>query len=345
MKNLSLIILALVFCQITVSAQPCLPTGITFNTQSQIDSFQIIHPNCTEIEGDVEIKGDDITNLNGLSVVTSIGGSLLIGKNAFMGNFGANPALTSLTGLEGLTSIGGSLFINANSSLTSLSGLDNVTSIGGDFFIGIRDGFGGGSNPVLTSLTGLEGLTSIGGLMEIYNNDSLTSLTELDNVTSIGGNLFIGGNYALTSLSGLDNIDANSIFNLMITSNISLSTCEVQSVCDYLVSPNGSIIIGDNTTGCNSQQEVEAACAAVSVENLTNEESFTIYPNPTTTIITVETATKGSIVILNLNGKKLINRQINEPTTTIDVSTLPSGVYILRFTNDKTISMGKLVKH
>ena len=71
MKNLSLIILILIFFQITTLSQPCLPEGITFTTQAQIDSFQINYPNCNEIEGDVEIIGDDITNLNGLNVLTA----------------------------------------------------------------------------------------------------------------------------------------------------------------------------------------------------------------------------------------------------------------------------------
>jgi S-formylglutathione hydrolase FrmB len=52
----------------------CLPQGITFTNQAQIDNFQTNYPGCTEIEGDVTIAGDDITNLNGLSVLTSIGG-------------------------------------------------------------------------------------------------------------------------------------------------------------------------------------------------------------------------------------------------------------------------------
>jgi len=33
-------------------AQSCLPQGITFTTQAQIDNFQPIYPYCTEIEGD-----------------------------------------------------------------------------------------------------------------------------------------------------------------------------------------------------------------------------------------------------------------------------------------------------
>ena len=33
--------------------QACLPDGIKFSTQADIDNFQTNHSNCTEIEGDV----------------------------------------------------------------------------------------------------------------------------------------------------------------------------------------------------------------------------------------------------------------------------------------------------
>jgi len=79
-----------------------MPDGIEFYSQEQIDNFQTNHPSCTEIEGYVVISGDNITNLNGLSVLTSIGGYLSIE---------ANDALTSLSGLDNVTTIGGDLSV------------------------------------------------------------------------------------------------------------------------------------------------------------------------------------------------------------------------------------------
>ena len=158
MKKLSLIIFVLIFFQITALSQisqTCLPEGITFTTQSQIDSFQINYPNCTEIEGDVEIFGFYITNLNGLNVLTAFGGELIIWHNV---------ALTSLSGLNNVTTIGGDLLIRATYALTSLTGLNNVTTIGGDLLI--RD------NDALTSLSGLDNMTSIGGDLLIRDNDA-----------------------------------------------------------------------------------------------------------------------------------------------------------------------------
>ena len=314
-----------------VMAQSCLPEGIIFTTQAQIDNFQINYPNCTEIEGYVEINGYDITNLNGLNVLTTIGEGLYIdGDNS----------LTSLTGLENLTSIGEYIAIVYNAALISLTGLDNLTSIGGDLWIE--------GNDALTSMTGLENLTSIGGELAIVSNPFLTSLTGLGNLTSIGEWFGIEDNAALTSLTGLDSIDAGSITNLYICYNESLSTCEVQSVCDYLVSPNGTIEIHDNATGCNTQEEVEEACTAGldDISNLNNH--ITIYPNPSSTQITIElpnTPQKNTILtIYNLSGQQYITQPITEPQTVVDISGLPSGIYFVKVVDDKNVMMGKVIK-
>jgi hypothetical protein len=76
MRRLSFVFLVLMFIRVSGPAQSCLPEGITFNRQSQIDSFQVNYPGCTEIEGDVTITGNIIYDLNGLNVLTSIGGNL-----------------------------------------------------------------------------------------------------------------------------------------------------------------------------------------------------------------------------------------------------------------------------
>lgn len=78
MKKLLLTSALIACCLTSLLAQPCLPEGIEITTQVQIDSFQINYPGCSEIEGDVEINGDDFTNLYGLSVINSIGGEFII---------------------------------------------------------------------------------------------------------------------------------------------------------------------------------------------------------------------------------------------------------------------------
>ena len=81
MRKLSIII-SLTFQFISAFSQSCLPEGIEFTTQGQIDHFQMNFPDCSEIEGDVLIRGYYITNLDSLDVLTSVEGDLEISHNA-----------------------------------------------------------------------------------------------------------------------------------------------------------------------------------------------------------------------------------------------------------------------
>jgi hypothetical protein len=77
MKKLVLLILVLLFINIAANSQsPCLPEGIIFTTQEQIDNFQENYPGCTEIMGGVLVESATITNLDGLDGITTIGGYL-----------------------------------------------------------------------------------------------------------------------------------------------------------------------------------------------------------------------------------------------------------------------------
>jgi hypothetical protein len=72
-----------------------------------------------------------------------------------------------------------------------------------------------------------------------------------------------------------------------------------------------------------------------------------VYPNPATDDIIIETLViaEGSVLTIeNLVGQELITRQINEPRTKLDISSLPSGAYFVRLTNDKSVAVGKIIK-
>lgn len=461
--------------EVEIYSCSCLPEGITFTTQEEIDNFQTNHPGCTYIEGDVTIEGAEILNLNGLNVLNSIGGNLTIsndssltqltglnnlntiggslsiygnvllsdmadlaeldavggeirlgieiwdwwtGQYSYVGNHSltsisglqgitsvtnlgviGNDLLTNLTGLNNIISISGSLAVCGNDSLTNLQGLDalieigshliiqennhlndfeglnNLTSVAGkaqigrDTRIGYEEWPPPGGNDLLESFSGIDNLSSVGGDFIIGDNNSLTSLSGLLGLNSIGGSLIITGDTnltnlnglenisfingelairwtALTNLDGLNNISAGSIDELYIRGNPSLSSCDVQSICDYLVIPNGTISIGGNAPGCNSQTEVEAACL-VTVEETTTGNGFTIIPNPAKDNITISYPVITDITalsIFNMSGEKVIERQLDDNETQIDISVLPSGVYFVRLQNEKMVEVGKMVK-
>ena len=279
---------------LTAQSQSCLPEGIIFESQSQIDSFQINYPGCQQIEGDVYIGDNfgnyDITNLNGLNVLTLVEGDLrfrechslndLTGlENLVMiyGNFKIdenntldsltgldnlvyihgdleildNITLDKLTGLQSLDSVGGNVRIQDNNHIKYLTGLDNLKSIGGDLSLY--------TNINLIDLTGLDNLEAIGGTLGIWGNEDLESLEALQNLTYVGYDLEIVNNDKLQSLSGLDNIKGIS-GELKVFSNELLTNCEIQSICNYLSDPKGTVTIYRNAQGCNSPPEIAESC-------------------------------------------------------------------------------------
>lgn len=478
MKKLQLICAIFLLSQYFIFSQTCLPEGITFQCQADIDNFQTNYPGCSEIEGLVYIWDstnlhNDITNVDGLSVLTRIGGSLTVRYNHTLTNLsgfsnltsvggnldigGSNWVLRSLSGLENLTSIGGNLKIVAtkltnlaplanltaipgnldihgNDYLTSLSGLDNITSVSGYLIIG-DSGLGEGNivltsiaalenlasvgeyivimrndellnlnglekltnvpgklsiaaNSSLTSISGLSNVTSIGGWLKIYSNDALSSLSGLDNLitigdelqiynesltsldgleslSSIGGSLSIGGQFGgnpnladitslsnlsliggylsirdnaiLTSLSGLDNINPATINSLYIHENPLLSTCEVQSICNYLVSQDADIEIYENATGCSNEAEVIAVCEFTNASELIPEAIFTVYPNPASKEIYISNKNSVSfkeVVIYDQIGQKVLQKPAMN--NRIDVSELKRGMYIIKLLSNES---------
>lgn len=254
-------------------AQSCLPDGITFTTQQQIEDFATDYPGCTEIIGNVVIGHldgvifTDITSLSGLSQLTSVN-RLSISKNN---------ALTNLEGLENITSInGGSLYIWNNNALTNLSDLGSLNFIYG--ILSIR------ANNVLSSLAGLENLTSVSGL-EIWENHMLSNLTNLNNINTIG-TLTIEDNNSLTSLAGLENLTTIGNF-VTISKNNTLSNL---SGLDKLSSVGGSLTISQNNTllnlsglesltSVNGYLTIEENTSLITLEHLSNLSSIDGYIN------------------------------------------------------------------
>ena len=80
--------------------QSCLPDGITFTTQEQVDNFTTDYPGCTEIGGTVvlSIPGNPgLIDLSGINHITKIHGTISGGSSAWP--IPLSP-LTSLTHLD-----------------------------------------------------------------------------------------------------------------------------------------------------------------------------------------------------------------------------------------------------
>jgi hypothetical protein len=79
------------------------------------------------------------------------------------------------------------------------------------------------------------------------------------------------------------------------------------------------------------------------------QSSVIIYPNPSSTLMTIElpstsTTSNTFLTIYNLNGMQIYQRQITEQQSLVDVSGLPQEVYFVRVVDDRTAMVGKFVK-
>lgn len=206
-----------------VKAQPGCEMSIVLRTQAEVDAFSIPPGGSPGvISGSLTIAPEaadgttDIINLDGLSSLTQVHGTLLIERN---------PILSDISGLSNLTTIGGGtcsfqeLVIRQNPQIASLEGLQNVTGFvsrlmiqdaplvsdidelsnvtGSDFlWVGGMTG--------ITNVDGLQSFTTLGGLF-LTNNANLLNIDGLSGASGpfTGGQDFISGNPMLQNLNGL----------------------------------------------------------------------------------------------------------------------------------------------
>jgi hypothetical protein len=157
----------------------------------------------------------------------------------------------------------------------------------------------------------------------------------------------------LNSLNGLQNIESGSIENLSIAHNEVLSTCHIQSICEYLVSPNGTIEIYNNAEGCNDTAQVHAACLGVSIEEIMDEHDFVISPNPNNGFATLSYNTgqvgTATIEIYNTMGSCIQSRQIKmdkagQQHLVLDFTGLPAGMYLCKVQKGNLVVAKKIIK-
>ena len=74
-----------------------------------------------------------------------------------------------------------------------------------------------------------------------------------------------------------------------------------------------------------------------------------VYPNPVSNILKISligmSKAEGILSILNVEGKTVLSRQVNnEGVLSLDISSLPTGIYLCRYSNATEIKTVKIIK-
>ena len=192
----------LILCGLTLCStqfmysQNCPDFDIELLTQNDVDRFSINYPNCTELKKDLcigkcsgpSLPKAEITNLEGLSQIKKISGSLEIKSIT---------GLTNLSGLENIERVNHNVWIKYNEDLLSLSGLETLEFIGCDLEL---------ESLPINSIEGLVGIDTVFGNIEIIVNENLTNLDGFANASYLGKGLKIVNNQSLLDIEGLSNL-------------------------------------------------------------------------------------------------------------------------------------------
>ena len=177
-------------------------------------------------------------------------------------------------------------------------------------------------NTVLTNIncntnliTALDTSQNLDLIQMICYGNQLTSLDVSQNTILLG---LVCSVNQLTSLNTKNGNNVN-MTNMIATDNPNLNCIEVDNVA----------YSETNWTSIDAQTIFSEDCSALNINNFNIENPVTIYPNPASHIVHIETPNNSvvdSIKIVNLAGKHI---KIASSNTRIDVSELASGFYIL----------------
>ncbi len=359
-----------------ISLGQCPSDDIYLTSQAEIDAFATAYPNCTNLIESLNIDGNDITNLNGLSQIQDVAGGIYI----------HDTNIQDFSGFENIQNLSSSLLISINYSLTSFNGLNNLETIRGQFAVGLNNGLvnfsglnslisvGNGSdlgfliadNDNLVSFEGLENLNEIYGKLDLNNNESLLNLTGLEDLNFIFGYisirenlslqsfeglnnlnycreyLEINENEALTSISALSNLDSSEIIGVFIENNIQLPYCSITPICNSIINPNTDVSIFNNSQGCNTVPEVEAQCQ-LSITETDISENLSLFPNPVSSILKIKTSNHiffEKATVYSLLGKRVFETSSKQ----INLENLSAGIYFVKVVTNKGSVTKKIVK-
>lgn len=266
---------------------------------------------------DLDLNNSSISSLSGIEYFTNLRWLNCSGNQVSSLN-----ALSGLTHLDGINCMG--------CGLTSLAGIENLSTLQSVFFA---------ENPI--SSVNLHNLTE---LWRIWGWN--TQLSELNLCGTQVRNLWINDNPNLTSLYLKNGVVSSDLARTVRQIPPPLHNFEFGNtpLLNYICYDEGELpailyAINQNTTGKTLTTTCNNSCA---LDNQIVEEinGVVLYPNPTNQFLQLTVSRYiqiSEITIFNMLGQLVLTANNNN---TIEVSSLPSGNYLIVLTTDK----GKITK-
>ncbi len=181
----------------------------------------------------------------------------------------------------------------------------------------------------------------------LYLDDINITGEEIETPCEVPTNLAVENNVA-TWESEADN------FNVMYIANGDTTTVAVEGNTYTFTGLEDSTLVTvfvqavcDETTTSDWTEGVEFMyidTTAVGIANFSNI-AVKVYPNPATDVINIEcNAINANLSIFDMFGKQVMNTQIQNAKTELNISALAPGVYMIRIANNNEFTTVKVVK-
>jgi sugar lactone lactonase YvrE len=255
-----------------------------------------------------------IRKITNLGVVTTFAGGA-------PGNVNGNLITAQFNSLEGIIIDSfGNFFIadTNNNQIKKISTDGQVTTYIGNGTQDYVDGIG-----LAVSLNQPINLT-IDSNNNIYfvskNSNTIRCITPSMNVTTIVGDRYDGWGYCQNGLG----INAHFSHPTGLISN-----------------QTGNIYVADNVTNT-----IRKITGLLTTNNINFDSSIIISPNPTTTsfYIGFENFSACNLSIFDMNGRILQKKIVSEKNTSVDISNLTKGVYLIEIISDQGTAFKKIIK-
>jgi len=122
----------------------------------------------------------------------------------------------------------------------------------------------------------------------------------------------------------------------------------IDTIAGLWVKPDSSTtyILEQTICGNVSWDTVTVIVSPVGIESYTrNDKGITLYPNPATNMLNIESCTKFSqFIVSDVLGNVLIRQQVYNHAVSIDVSGLGKGLYFLKLVGEKGFVVKRFLK-
>jgi hypothetical protein len=182
------------------------------------------------------------------------------------------------------------------------------------------------------------------GGIDVFNISNPTTPSLAYGITNSGGtawDLKYSNNliYLATDNSGL------FIYKLTDTSGIEMANFpNTNNGQSFAVSIQDSLILLSGLVNGVAILKYDSLGTSVGINNRISSTETNLFPNPAENYFTIESLQKSTINILNMQGQTILQQQIQQGKTDIDISRLAKGVYVLRLRCNEKTEVTKIVK-